>query len=97
MIEITGWSALLSGGEEEGEVGLWKREVPKVAWCLLLLGWLVFNNLGRILKVFFIVFRVCICGVYGNVYGERVFRSFLLPTVGSSVKLLLAAETSCGS
>lgn len=53
MIEITGWSALLSGGEEEGEVGLWKREVPKVAWCLLLLGWLVFNNLRRILKVFF--------------------------------------------
>lgn len=88
MIEITGWSALLSGGEEEGEVGLWKREVPKVAWCLLLLGWLVFNNLGRILKVFFIVFRVYICGVCGSVYGEDSFQKLvLLPTVGSSVKL----------
>lgn len=68
---------------------LGKREVPKVAWCLLLLGWLVFNNLGRILKVFFIVFRVYICGVCGSVYGEDSFQKLVLflSTVGSSVKL----------
>lgn len=46
---------------------LWKQEVPKVDWCLLLFGWLVFNNLERILKVFFIVFCVYICRMCGSV------------------------------
>lgn len=92
MIEITGWSALLSGGEEEGEAGLpafaWETGSPK--GCLVFtLTWLVFNNLGRILKVFFIVFRVYICGVCGSVYGEDSFQKLVLflSTVGSSVKL----------
>lgn len=72
MIEITSWNKLMSGGEEKGEADqplLWKQEVPKVSWCLLLLGWLVFNNLERILKVFCYVLCVHMC--CGVTYGVR--------------------------
>lgn len=40
---------------------LWKQEVPKVS-CILLLFWLVFNNLER--KCFFVVIYVYILGMY---------------------------------
>lgn len=90
MIEIAGWSGLLLGGGEKDEAGppafALETGSPKGWLCLLLLGWLVFNNLGRNLEVFFIGFCVYICGVCGsvgacvlyNVCGEDSFQDWVL-------------------